>query len=183
MISENVIPITSFGHVGIPKDYNVQEWSACTNGIINAVNGTTRAFSTTYLLYDNVNSSIIKSSNISNVTLDISGYWTLTFETEYDRDYIPFVNAYRNGVGVFGSHLNKAAYRSDLLFAGYRGASPSSIDILLSWTAPTTPYPIPAHDTAARWESPSKAQHTVPASIEGIGGEDGGFEYFSVVIF
>jgi hypothetical protein len=168
MISENVIPITSFGNVGIPKDYDVQEWSACTNGIINAVNGTTKAFATTYLLYDNVNSSIIKSNNISTVTLDTAGYWTLEFDTEYDRDYVPFVNAYRSTEGEF-------PVRSDLLFAGYRGASTSSIQILVSWTDPNSfPY---------GWGNSDDTNYNAAKTISGISGADGGFEYFSVVIF
>jgi len=168
MISENVIPITSFGNVGISKDYDVQGWSACTNGIINVVNGTTRAFATTYLLYDNVNSSIIKSSNISTVTLDPAGYWSLTFETEYDRDYIPFVNAYRNGAGEF-------PVRSDLLFAGYRGADTSGIDVLVSWTDPNS-FPRGGGNS-------DDTRYNAAKSMSGISGADGGFEYFSVVIF
>ena len=168
MITENVIPITSFGNVGISKDYDVQEWSACTNGIINAVNGTGKSFITTYLLYDNANSSIIKSNNIDTVTLSAQGYWSLTFENEYDRDYVPFVNAYRESAGEF-------PVRSDLLFAGYRGAGRSGIDILVSWTEPNS---YPRHGANS-----DDTRYTSAKSINRIIDQDGGFNYFSVVIF
>lgn len=168
MIRENVIPIEKFGVAGIPDEYNSLEFASCTNGIINAIQSSSGGLASTYMVYDNVNSTIVKSNNISAFTLNTKKVYTVSFIEPITGDYLPLVNAHREGKGEFPN------WRTDLLFCGYRNKSDTGMDLVFSFVEP-------ANDATFKGVYDN---YTIgyPKPLAGVGGKDGGFDYFTLII-
>lgn len=176
MISKNVISLSSFGITGIPKEYNVQQWSACVNGLINEVDvNSDIGFPASHLLMENDAAkgeavgvynypTIISSSNIDRVELNRYGIFKVTFTEPIIGKYMPFAYAYRQDKGNF-SHI------SDLLFASYKNVSQNGLSLIFS--SCTEPQGRREHNPGFQ----------APKSWAGIGSENNGFDYLSLVIF
>ena len=175
MIRENVIPIEKFGVAGIPDEYNSLEFASCTNGIINAIQSSSGGLASTYMVYDNVESTIVKSNNISAFTLNSNkGFYTVSFIEPITGDYLPLVNAHREGKGEFPN------WRTDLLFCGYRNKRDTGMDLVFSFVQP---------NRARRGHNDHRTGATYhhywlnePQTLSGEVGKDGGFDYFTLII-
>lgn len=169
MIRENVIPIEKFGVAGIPDEYNSLEFASCTNGLVNAIQSSRGGIASTYMVYDNRTSVILKSNNISSFTLNSTrGFYTVDFIEPITGDYLPLVNAHREGKGVF------PVSRTDLLFCGYRNKSDSGMDLVFSFVEPSGTYPSVGNTDDHRLKDPE--------TLSGAVGEFGGFDYFTLII-
>ncbi|HIJ51059.1 MAG TPA: hypothetical protein HPP54_08420 [Nitrospinae bacterium] len=169
MIRENVIPIEKFGVAGIPDEYNSLEFASCTNGIINAIQSSSGVLASTYMVYDNVDKTIVKSNNISAFTLNSNkGFYTVSFIEPITGDYLPLVNAHREGKGAFPN------WRTDLLFCGYRNKRDTGMDLVFSFVEP-------ANDPIFKGVYDN---YTIgyPKTLSDEVGKDGGFDYFTLII-